>query len=411
LGVQTADRYRTVSETQILDMCHMAGWAGERGEGSPSDIVVRRAIEDWIAMGLGFRRQANGERQFDAVEVLNFVKQAGLDGRDAFWTERFVGTARRLVTDMREQQPRKFVIELQRTFNTQSLPVGTALRLRLPLPLTSSHLGELVINPLVEAADARTAVTRGRLEVRTRASGLASETIGATMAFTACPQEPNLAQAQAQETEFPEGSRELYLRPRAGLIVITERIAALAKSLAGTDFSPLAALHAFWNFCLDELSLGAVHYDQVNMEAPGDWLLDSGWGDCQLFAALFVSMCRACEIPARMLGGFFLYRTYPTNHYWAEAWIDGHGWVPFDFFSWELSRGGQDGNWRDYFFGRIDCRLTNQCLPLDFTGALGVKTPPAWHMLQSATPKGAAVAFVDLDGSLYYSDTVSVLSG
>jgi hypothetical protein len=105
------------------------------------------------------------------------------------------------------------------------------------------------------------------------------------------------------------------------------------------------------------------------MEAPGDWLLDSGWGDCQLVSALFASMCRARGIPARILGGFYLYRTFSTNHYWAEAWIDGQGWMPFDFSCWDLSRGGQDPAWRDYFFGRLDCRLTNQCLPLDFTGS------------------------------------------
>jgi len=48
-------------------------------------------------------------------------------------------------------------------------------------------------------------------------------------------------------------------------------------------------------------------------------------GRCQLVSALFASMCRARGIPARILGGFYLYRTFSTNHYWAEAWIDGQG--------------------------------------------------------------------------------------
>jgi len=72
--------------------------------------------------------------------------------------------------------------------------------------------------------------------------------------------------------------------------------------------------------------------------------------------------------------------------------------MPFDFSCWELSRGGQDPAWRDYFFGRIDCRLTNQCLPLDFTGAVGVKIPAAWHIRQSAQPVGVAVGFVRCRG-------------
>jgi len=77
------------------------------------------------------------------------------------------------------------------------------------------------------------------------------------------------------------------------------------------DADPPMAVRSFWNYCLDRFSQGAVHYDQVDTEASGDWLLDSGWGDCQLVSALFASMCWARGIPARILGGFYLYRTFP----------------------------------------------------------------------------------------------------
>jgi transglutaminase-like putative cysteine protease len=405
LGMHAGDRYRTVSEASILEMCHLAGWACESGEGSPGRARTREALEHWIALGLGVRRGADGERYFDPCEVLNFLKQAGLDGRDAFWSERLVGTARRLVVDMRNDDPRKFTVELRRTFNTQSLPAGAALRLRMPLPLTSDHLGDLEVHPHAVAAGAHVAVSRGRLEVRTQASDSGEVTIGATTTFTACPRELN-----GERSQPDLGAPDLrYLRPREGLIVVSDRVAALASSLVGPDADPLMVVRAFWNYCLDHLSQGAVHYDQVDTEAPGDWLLDSGWGDCQLVSALFASMCRARGIPARILGGFYLYRTFSTNHYWAEAWIDGQGWMPFDFSCWDLSRGGQDPAWRDYFFGRIDCRLTNQCLPLDFTGAVGVKIPAAWHIQQSAQPVGVAVGLFDVEGKLVYRDFVAVV--
>jgi len=252
--MHAGDRYRTVSEASILDMCHLAGWACESGEGSPGRARTREALEHWIALGLGVRRDADGGRYFDPCEVLNFVKQAGLDGRDAFWSERVVGTARQLVVDMRNDDPHQFTVELRRTFNTRSLPAGAALRLRMPLPLTSDHLGDLEVHPHAAAAGAHVAVSRG-----------------------------------------------------------------------------------------------------------------------------------------------------------AEAWIDGQGWMPFDFSRWELSRGGQDPAWRDYFFGRIDCRLTNQCLPLDFTGAVGVKIPAAWHIQQSAQPVGVAVGLFDVEGKLVCRDFVAVV--
>ena len=386
-------------------MCHLAGWACERAEGSPGKALTREALERWIAMGMGVRRGTDGGRYFDPAEVLNFIKQAGLDGRDTFWTERVVGTARRLVLDMRNDDPRKFAVELRRTFNTRSVAAGAALRLRMPLPLTSDHLGDLEVHPHAVGSATDIAVSRGRLEVRTRASDSGEVTIGATTSFTAFPREPS-----RERPQLGLGAPDLrYLRPREGLIVVSDRVAALAGSLAGPDADPLVAVRAFWNYCLDEFSQGAVHYDQVDAEAPGDWLLDSGWGDCQLVGALFASMCRARGIPARILGGFYLYKACPSNHFWAEAWIDGQGWTPFDFACWELSGGGRDPAWRDHFFGRIDGRLTNQCLPFDFTGAVGVKIPAAWHIVPSTEPAGVSVALLDVAGTLLYRDFVSVI--
>jgi hypothetical protein len=405
LGFYSGDRYRTVSEASILDMCHLAGWACERAEGSPGKALTRQALDRWIAMGLRVRRDADGARYFDPAEVLNFIKQAGLDGRDAFWTERVIGTARRLVLDMCNDDPRKFTVELRRTFNTRSLVVGAALRLRMPLPLMSDHLGDLEVQPHALVTGTHIVVRRGRLEVRTQAPNSGEVTIGATTTFTAFPTEPS-PERRRPGLSAPDSR---YLQRRDGLIVVSRRVAALAGYLASPDADPLVAVRAFWNYCLDEFSQGAVHYDQVDMEAPGDWLLDSGWGDCQLVAALFVSMCRARGIPARILGGFYLYKACPTNHFWAEVWIDGQGWTPFDFVCWELSGGGRDTVWRDHFFGRIDVRLTNQCFPLDFTGAVGVKIPAAWHVVQSMEPGGVSVALLDIDGTLVYRDFVSVV--
>ncbi|MGE0331375.1 MAG: transglutaminase family protein [Ramlibacter sp.] len=50
-------------------------------------------------------------------------------------------------------------------------------------------------------------------------------------------------------------------------------------------------------------------------------------GDCTEYAALVVALCRACGVPARMVGGYFTQRSLaprPTDyHNWAEIWLDG----------------------------------------------------------------------------------------
>jgi hypothetical protein len=103
-----------------------------------------------------------------------------------------------------------------------------------------------------------------------------------------------------------------------------------------------------------------------------------------------------------------LYQNAPTNHYWAEVWFEDQGWMPFDFMSWELSQAGCDREWRDHFFGRLDYRMTCQCMPLEFTGALGVPLPQAWSILQRSSPGGVEISFMDVSGTPVYADTIRV---
>lgn len=410
LGIHVDDRYRNIPEARIIEMLMLAGWAYESGSPAAAE-TSKEALQSWIQIGLGFRRATNGERLFDPVEVNNFLKRAGLDGRDDFWAERYVRTGRRLVSDLANAAPtdlpangeRQFVVDFRRVFNLRSVVPGSRLRLRMPLPLEGNYLRDLQVSPFAETDhDAQIDVHTGRLEVRMVASGEAEVALGARLSFAARPEEPCLSQ------DGVEPDKSLYLRRREGLIVVSERISALARSLAGADASSLEAVRAFWDHINSELICGTLHYDQVDAASPCDWVLDSGWFDCQLGSALFVSLCRAHGVPARLVGGNVLYRLAPTNHYWAEAWIENQGWTPFDFLSWDLSRGGRDQEWRDHFFGRLDHRMTTERRPREFTGALGVPIPPVWCILQAPKPEGLEISFLDGNGTPVYTDTVRV---
>jgi len=109
-----------------------------------------------------------------------------------------------------------------------------------------------------------------------------------------------------------------------------------------------------------------------------------------------------------LVGGHFLYRLVPLNHYWTEVWIEGQGWTPFDFLSWELSRGGRDREWMDYFFGKIDFRMTTERQPREFIGAIGLPIPEVWNILQAAKEGGVEISFLDGSGTPVYADTVRV---
>jgi transglutaminase-like putative cysteine protease len=417
LGSRMDDRYRTVAERRIIDTLLAAGWVtefhdGRRHEATNSTLA---SLDNLIALGLGYRVSEDGERLFDPVEVINGMKWAGLNGLDRFWVDHFVATGRTLLRDWdetvhesgplrsRRRAPARFNVTLRRRFDLQHFKRGSKVRLRLPTPLSGWATGEIGVSPIVPknlSAD----VTRsdGRLEVQLEAPADPMIEIAAEFSFTTTG-----APTDALSSGLDPKAAELYLRHKEGLIRVSPRIQELADQLSGHEKIPHKIVTALWRCMIDELNCGMVHYDQVSADAPGDWVLDTGWYDCQLGSALFASMCRARGIPARLMSGFMLYARAPGFHYWSEVWLEDRGWVPFDLLSWDLSEAGHNGVWRDCLAENIDYRMVTQCMPLVFTGPMSVRFPAAWHLTTSLSATGMETFFSELDGRLIYSDHVS----
>ena len=59
--------------------------------------------------------------------------------------------------------------------------------------------------------------------------------------------------------------------------------------------------------------------------------LEQGRGDCTEYSDLFVALCRAKNIPARVVAGYTVRAdTATSKHNWAEVYLKDYGWVPFD---------------------------------------------------------------------------------
>jgi hypothetical protein len=404
LGIGVADRYRTVPEARVVEMLLLSGWAFEMVACRHAEAIAetRAAIARWITLGLGYRRSDHGELCFDPVEVVNFLIWAGRTGLDRFWVDRFVQTGRALVSTGADAAvpARRFNLSLRRRFDLRRFEPGTRVRLRLPMPLAGAYVSDIEISPMVDVSrSAEVSFGEGRMEVRLAVSRDPLVEIGVDLAFTA-------HRAGSGSDRLSLAERAIYLRQTEGLVRVSARVQALADSLAGPVATPWEILQSCWTYLMDEFNCGAVHYDQVPPGEACDWVLDHQWYDCQLGSALLVSLCRARAIPARIVSGHVLYGLAPTNHFWAEAWIDGHGWAPFDFLSWGLSLGGRDPAWREHFFGKLDFRMVTQVLPLAFTGPMSVRLPPSWHMVQTSRGHGINIAFCALDGTLIYEDSV-----
>ncbi len=115
---------------------------------------------------------------------------------------------------------------------------------------------------------------------------------------------------------------EKYLETQAPLIVDT------AGRITGKD--EIDELRNIMRFVTRNMSYSG--YDP-SADNGALWALKARHGECTEFSRLFVALCRAKGIPARVNEGYSLVRVMPGDtirHEWVEAYTKDYGWVPFD---------------------------------------------------------------------------------
>ena len=120
-----------------------------------------------------------------------------------------------------------------------------------------------------------------------------------------------------------------FLRPTK-LTEPSKEIQALARSVESVKTDPLRALHA-----LSAKILDAVHYDVGHTDATttAEVAMNLGHGVCQDHAHIFLSAARYLGFPARYVSGYLMMTdriAQDASHAWAEAYVEGIGWVGFD---------------------------------------------------------------------------------
>ena len=190
---------------------------------------------------------------------------------------------------------------------------------------------------------------------------------------------------QPYDTSSPE--LELYTRKNEGLVQVTPFVIDLAASLGG-GLSDWEALQRFWAFFFARMHVGPIHHDELDKTDPLRTVVEQGWCDCFVGAALLVALCRARGMPARLVRGLTLNpRNMGSQHYWLEVLLPPYGWVPLDLRSLgladDLPGGGLDtSGWGSTFFCRMDYRMKTARFPLRSIDLLGVRFPAAWYMLE-----------------------------
>ena len=120
-----------------------------------------------------------------------------------------------------------------------------------------------------------------------------------------------------------------YFKRNTPLTMPGKSVRKLATPIqTGQDL--LAKLHDLSKSILDLVPYGAA---QTGSETTAEQALAAGGGVCQDHTQIFVSAARAANVPARYVSGYLMMDDrveQDASHAWAEAHIDGLGWVGFD---------------------------------------------------------------------------------
>ena len=91
--------------------------------------------------------------------------------------------------------------------------------------------------------------------------------------------------------------------------------------------------------------------------AEGDifTVLETNQTDPYLAAMLYCTLLRSAGVPCQPVAGVLVGRNRQTmNHYWAEFWVDGFGWIPVDPAMGAGAVPSSHPNRAGYYFGNID---------------------------------------------------------
>ncbi len=134
----------------------------------------------------------------------------------------------------------------------------------------------------------------------------------------------DLMMAQYNRLNSSAAISENFLRNELFLRKTNKRILEVADTISGK--TQLETVHNIYDFVVNHLE-----YDNKVRENLGAIkALKKKRGDCTEYADLFVTLCRAKEIPARVVAGCIAEYGANPNHHWAEVFIHKMGWIPFD---------------------------------------------------------------------------------
>jgi len=159
--------------------------------------------------------------------------------------------------------------------------------------------------------------------------------------------------------DLTDRQKNLFLR-KTDNVPVNADFRSLARKQGATG-SDLDSIREIYDFVVDNSTYYKANPNQFSGSGEGDvdaqFCLYQGQGGCTDFHALYMSMARSVNVPTRFVIGSYLPREFDGKdqdvayHCWAEAHVDGRGWLALDAAYADL--------WpdlHDFYFGQLDAR-------------------------------------------------------
>ncbi len=133
------------------------------------------------------------------------------------------------------------------------------------------------------------------------------------------------AREKSEQDLFEGPEFEDFLKREKYIDTDDRQIQQIAESIEGQ--TEVGVVKNIYNYVIDNL--------EYTLHGKKDWgavkALQRKKGDCTEYSDLFVAICRAKNIPARVVTGYTMrFDDDSPKHNWAEVYLQQYGWVPFD---------------------------------------------------------------------------------
>jgi len=263
--------------------------------------------------------------------------------------------------------PVVFEITQRLLLPTELLPEAGTMRVWVPAPIESGSQSDVAILSIEPAQYVRswpdTSAGIGLAYLEIPLEDMKGDYLNITTRFRFTQHEVRFvidpSRVEAYNTSTPE-----YLKYTASgkNIAVTPEIKKKALEIVGNETNPyLQAEKIYWHI-MDTLPYS--HVPHFMLETAGipesTYVLETGFGDCGSQSMYFAALCRSLGIPARSTGGFQLVPGLAGEHFWAEYYLEGYGWIPVDVTIAESADWSHDATdedrhrYKEYYFGSLD---------------------------------------------------------